>query len=222
MALPQIFLKRNLTLVINKAIELLLPPILSDRKTVACLFNYLQGRGFRYYDVTKDPVAIPRCRRDSDCSGKLLTKAKSLVLGTNVLDIGCGSGVFIKQLAENGCNCTGIDPNQTDERGENWQILKGFVEDYGFSEKSFNTVVSFKTLEHIPDAKTVLQSWRKLARDRVILILPCQRYRRYVYDGHINFYPDEFQLRVQLGLHENARVEKVDYEWLIHENILPE
>lgn len=219
MALPQIFLKRNLTLVINKAIELLFPPILSDRKLVACLFNYLQGRGFRYYDATKDPVAIPRCHRDSDCSSKILQKAMSLVVGVKVLDIGCGSGTFIKQLAKNGHHCTGIDPNQPDERGQNWQIQKGFVGDYNFSEKSFNTVISFKTLEHIPDAKTELQAWRKLGLDRVILILPCQRYRRYVYDGHINFYPDEFQLRMQLGLNKNAKVEKIDYEWLIYENV---
>jgi SAM-dependent methyltransferase len=219
MAFREWLLKKNFTNLVNKALELLLPPILSDRKFVATLFNFLQGRGFRYYDATANPVAVPRCQRSSDCSGRILKKAMDLIKGSKVLDIGCGSGSFLKQLAKNGFHCTGIDPNQKEEQGSNWQILGGFVEDYEFSEKSFDTVVSFKTLEHIPDAKSTLQSWRKLARYRIILILPCQRYRRYVYDGHINFYPDEFQLRMQLGLSTNAKIEKIEFEWLIYEDV---
>jgi ubiquinone/menaquinone biosynthesis C-methylase UbiE len=105
------------------------------------------------------------------------------------------------------------------EIGVNWQILNGVVEDFDFQESSFDTVVSFKTLEHIPDPKTVLNSWKKFARHRIILVLPCQRYRRYVYDGHINFFPDEFQLRTQLGLPEHAIVKKIDFDWLVYEDI---
>ncbi|RQW85706.1 MAG: class I SAM-dependent methyltransferase [Geobacter sp.] len=219
MVFPGGLLNKNITNLVNKAFELFLPPILSDRKFVAIFFNFLQGRGFRYYDATTNPVAVPRCHRSSDCSRRILIKAMDLVVGRKVLDIGCGSGSFIKQLAKNGYHCTGIDPNQNEERGDNWQILKGFVEDYEFSENTFDTVVSFKTLEHIPDAKSALQSWRKLANHRIILILPCQRYRRYVYDGHINFYPDEFQLRLQLGLSIKAKIEKINFEWLVYEDI---
>lgn len=221
MAIPEWLLSKKLTVRINKLIELFVPPILADRKWVACLFNYLQGRGFRYYDVTKDPVDFPRCNRGSDCTDTMLNAAASLVLGKRVLDIGCGSGHFIKKLAQNSTECIGIDPNQVNEKGENWQILKGLVEDFDFQKLSFDTVVSFKTLEHIPAPKNILQSWRKLARHRIILVLPCQRYRRYVYDGHINFFPDEFQLRNQLGLSEQAIVKKIDYDWLVYEDIDP-
>jgi SAM-dependent methyltransferase len=200
-------------------IELFVPPVLADRKWVACLFNYLQGRGFRYYDVTQNPVNFPRCKRGSDCTEAMLKATTGLVVGKRVLDIGCGSGRFIKQLATSSKECTGVDPNQVNEIGVNWQILNGFVEDFDFQESSFDTVVSFKTLEHIPDPKTVLNSWKKFARHRIILVLPCQRYRRYVYDGHINFFPDEFQLRTQLGLPEHAIVKKIDFDWLVYEDI---
>lgn len=212
-------LRKKHTIFFNRTIELLLPPVLVDRKIVACVCNLLQGKGFRYYEATVDPVAIPRCRRRTDCTSTIIRKAKGLIVGNKVLDIGCGPGEFIKDLARLGFECTGVDPNQDAERGEAWQILSGFVEDQGFEEKYFETVVSFKTLEHIIDARSTLQSWRRLASQRVILILPCQRYRRYTYDGHVNFYPDEFQLRTQLGLRGDAKVEMIDHEWLVYENV---
>ena len=192
MALPGWLLSKNITVWCNKALELLIPPVISDRKVVACFLNYLQGRGFRYYDVIKSPVDFPRCNRDSDCTAAQWTAALDLILGKRVLDIGCGRGKFLEKLSRRGFQCVGIDPNQDERMEHNLQILKGRVEEFGFQSGSFDTVLSFKTLEHIPDAKAVLADWKKIAHYRVILILPCQRYRRYVYDGHINFYPDEF------------------------------
>jgi len=210
-------LDKSITNRINYFIEHYVPPVLSDRKFVAAFFNGLQGRGFRYYDAAENPVNVPRCRRDTDCSRKIIERAMEFVVGENVIDIGCGSGSFIKSLAKAGFKCVGVDPNQENEQGDSWQILHGFVDDFDFHEGAFDTLASFKTLEHIPDARSSLERWRKLARYRVILIVPCQRYRRYVYDGHVNFYPDEFQLRIQLGLRDDALVEKFGYEWLVVE-----
>jgi SAM-dependent methyltransferase len=220
MALPEWFLHKRFTARVNKAIELFLPPVISDRKFIACLFNYLQGRGFRYFDVTRDPVNFSRCSRNSDFTDNQMAAAMGLIVGTKILDIGCGKGLFIKRLAAKGMSCIGVDPNQVDEKGENWKIIRGYAEALDFQDSNFDTVVSFKALEHIPDAKSTLILWRNLARSRIVLLLPCQRYRRYVYDGHINFYPDEFQLRLQLGLADHAVVEKIEGDWLIHENII--
>lgn len=219
MHLYDLLTNKKITSRINRVIELSLPPVLSDRKFVACLFNFLQGRGFRYIDVTKDPAAFPRGKRESDCTSDQWRTAIDMIAGNSVLDIGCGSGSFVKFIAQKGFAVTGVDPWGQAGEGKNWRILKGYAEKCGFSEKSFDTVLSFKTLEHIPDARSALDFWRTLARRRIILLLPCQRYRRFGYDGHINFYPDEYQLRIQLGLNDNASVKKVDNEWLIHEDI---
>ena len=135
-----------------------------------------------------------------------------------VLDIGCGQGTFIKKMSTCGYTTVGVDPNQESIQGQNWRILKGFVEDFDFQSKPFDTICSFKALEHITDAKSILAYWKKLAKYRIILILPCQRYRKYVYDGHINFYPDEYQLRMQLGLGDSAVVKKIDGDWLVYED----
>jgi len=213
------FLSKEITVIFNKFIELFLPPILSDRKLVASFFNYLQGRGFKYYDVTQNPVTYPRGKRDSDYTKSQQKAVVDLIVGKSILDIGCGTGNYLKFLAENGYNCVGVDPNCINENKKNLQFFSGFVQDFKFPKKSFDTVLSFKTLEHIPDAKSELAYWRTLSRKRLILILPCQRYRHYVYDGHINFYPDEYQLRIQLGLSSKAVINKVSYEWVIYEDI---
>lgn len=208
---------KKLTAMVNRAIEMLLPPILSDRKLVACFFNLLQGRGFRYIDVTLDPAAFPRGKRDSDCTPNQWNAALSLICGKTILEIGCGSGSFVEYLASKGFTVTGVDPGSHPKEGRNWRILKAYVEDCGFQNKFFDTVLSFKTLEHIPDASSTLAYWRTLMKRRIVLILPCQRYRRFGYDGHVNFYPDEYQLRIQLNLKNNALVTKIDGEWLVSE-----
>jgi SAM-dependent methyltransferase len=186
---------------------------------MACLFNFLQGRGFRYIDVTEDPAAFPRGKRDSDCTPAQWRAALDLIAGESVLDIGCGSGSFVKLVAEKGFTATGVDPWGQPDGENNWRVLKGYAENSGFPEKAFDTVLSFKTLEHIPDARSTLEFWRTLARRRLILLLPCQRYRRFGYDGHVNFYPDEYQLRIQLRLKDNASITKVDNEWLVSEDM---
>ena len=220
MTLFDLLLAKRITARINKAIELFIPPIMSDRKIVARFFNFLQGRGFRYFDVTKNPVAFPRGKRDSDCSKRQWQAVFELVLGHDILDIGCGNGSYVKFLASRGFQVTGVDPNGDFDEGANWRVLKGFLEEFDFPPRSFDTVLSFKTLEHIPDARMALSYWRSLASKRLILVLPCQRYRRFVYDGHINFYPDEYQLRIQLSLSSNSVVQKIDGEWLVYEDLV--
>ncbi|MFC1761619.1 class I SAM-dependent methyltransferase [Planctomycetota bacterium] len=200
-------------------IELFIPPILGDRKIVASFFNCLQGRGFRYIDPMSDPVTYPRGKRETDYTTKQKNTVTGLIVGKDILEIGCGAGAFIKSLCLEEYVCTGVDPNCTPVSSQHLKLLSGIVQEFNFPEQSFDTVISFKTLEHIPDAKSELVYWRKLARRRVILVLPCQRYRRYVYDGHINFYPDEYQLRLQLGLSSDANVLKVNHEWLVYEDV---
>ena len=213
------FLSKNITAKINRVIELFIPPVFADRKIIASFFNYIQGRGFKYYDVTKDPAAYPRGKRDSDYTAAQREAVLKLILGKSVLDIGCGRACFIKLLARRRFECVGVDPNSVPFKTENLQILQGVVEEYRFPPQSFDTVLSFKTLEHIPDARAELSHWRTLAKQRLILLLPRQRYRRYVYDGHINFYPDEFQLRIQLGLSDKTVIQKVSGEWLVYEDL---
>jgi len=219
MSFYNVFLSKNITACVNRCIEMCLPPILADRKIVAAFFNFLQGRGFRYFDVRENPASYPRGKRDSDYTTAQKNAVLQLLAGPTVLDVGCGSGSYIKFLAQKDFDCIGVDPGCAPLEGTHIKMLRGFVKDFGFQPKSFDTVMSFKTLEHIPDAKAELAGWRVLARKRLILVLPRQRYRQFVYDGHINFYPDEYQLRLQLGLSPDAVVSRVSGEWLIYENL---
>jgi hypothetical protein len=48
----------------------------------------------------------------------------------------------------------------------------------------------------------------RVARKRILVIVPCQRYYRYTVDYHLHFFPEPEQLVLRIGL-PNASCEKV-------------
>jgi len=65
---------------------------------------------------------------------------------------------------------------------------------------ALDTVVSTHTLEHIPNRNRCLEEIRRVTRRRVVIIVPCQKYKRYTIDTHIHFFPTEAILRWSLRL----------------------
>ena len=82
--------------------------------------------------------------------------AEKLPVGAKILDIGCGSGVPIdKFLLEKGFKVTGVDISEEMVKLAKINLPNGnfFVKDMAeidFSECSFNAIVSFYAIFHIP------------------------------------------------------------------------
>lgn len=82
--------------------------------------------------------------------------AKELSVGAEILDIGCGSGVPIdKYLLEKGFKVTGIDISEemvklAKKNLPNGQYLVRDMTEIDFPESSFDAVVSFYAIFHIP------------------------------------------------------------------------
>lgn len=73
-----------------------------------------------------------------------------------VLDLGCGTGLpFDRYFVENGCNLTGVDiaENHVKMAQENIpeaEFIQGGFFDQDFEENSFDAIVSFYAIFHIP------------------------------------------------------------------------
>jgi len=58
-----------------------------------------------------------------------------------------------------------------------------------FPDRSFDTVVCTHTLEHVLDLPRAVAELRRVARDRVIIVVPRQRPYRFTFDLHVRFFP---------------------------------
>jgi ubiquinone/menaquinone biosynthesis C-methylase UbiE len=85
----------------------------------------------------------------------------------------------------------------------------------------FDSVVTARTLEHVTDLAAAehvtdlaaaMREIRRVAKRRIVIVVPCQKYKRYTIDYHLHFFPTSAQLRTQLGL-ANAHVRKIDGDW---------
>lgn len=94
----------------------------------------------------------------------------------NVLDIGCGSGLFIRMAGAKGAMTTGIDvaPELLEiarQRNETATLLNQEMEHLTFDEKSFTLVTGFNSLQYADDILMVLKGIKKVLKDDGKLVI---------------------------------------------------
>ena len=107
----------------------------------------------------------------------------------DLLEIGCGSGVFAQQLFDSGSNITylGIDISKTGiekakERNlDNFEFVEGDFFNYDFHGQNYDLVISSAVAEHVPDPEKLLDLQISLARSNgcVIFAYPSFEYWRF-------------------------------------------
>ena len=84
---------------------------------------------------------------------------------TSVLEVGCGSGRFLKYLSDKAGFLVGADPSQAvfaaDEllgKQDNVMLVKAAANDLPFENEAFDFVYSLGVLHHIPDTQKAMQA----------------------------------------------------------------
>jgi ubiquinone/menaquinone biosynthesis C-methylase UbiE len=153
--------------------------------------------------------------RDSDTTAAQAEAIVARALGT-VLEVGCGNGVLTAQLAAAGHAIVATDVGlhslrATRDRAAVTAVARAALPDLPFADRSFDTVVCAHTLEHIPDLYRAAAELHRVARRRVIVVVPRQRYYRYTVDYHLHFFPSAAPLEALLG----GQAQAVDGDWMV-------
>ncbi|MCY4325745.1 MAG: class I SAM-dependent methyltransferase [Betaproteobacteria bacterium] len=197
-------MNRNITTVLNRVLDDFTPPIIRDSRWFYLPLlrlalgknNYKICKNFKanINGMTEDEFAEAYRRfkgRITDLNHKCTRRIIDEVTDKTVLEVGCGSGWLAKKLAKNNkVSATDIVLHE-DMRAKNLDITfkQANMEDLPFSDNEFDVVITTHTLEHVRKINIALGQLRRVCRERLIIVVPCQRPYRHTPDLHIQFFP---------------------------------
>jgi len=120
--------------------------------------------------------------------------------GDSVLDVGCANGVYVANLLKQGKIAHGVDLLPYAEWAhlpDHFQVADATKLPY--PDNAFDSIISFETLEHVPQPERALAEFRRVARKNIILSVPnCETpaalrdggftYHHWVDRTHTNFF----------------------------------
>lgn len=225
-------LSRDFTSLINFWVDQLIPPIIRDFQLLNFLpfkllfknhtnvvmdfktnVSEMDDKEFsEIYRSINDILVV----RDTDLNKDCLDKIKSNILGTTVLEVGCGRG-FLSKALSNLYQTTAtdiiIDQNLAADN-PNIRFITAKMESLPFRNNSYDTVISTHTLEHVLDIFSGISELRRVVRKRLIIVVPCQRPYKYTPDLHLHFFPYPESLLALMGFPKKTICKKVGKDLL--------
>lgn len=232
-------LSRDTTLKIQFLLDECLPPLLRNSRWFMWLpFKLLFGKNASMFLDFKprapfmdngelkalyQELSTSHIDRDTDINSACLTAITGGISGETVLDAGCGEGFLSRKLSEN-YQVTGVDisiPASPQPPGKpRVDYFEAALEALPFADAAFDTVVSAHTLEHVLDPRAAVAELRRVARERLIIIVPRQRPYRYTFDLHLSFFPERYDLlRLLDPRPERYRCECLGGDWFYVEDL---
>jgi SAM-dependent methyltransferase len=135
----------------------------------------------------------PRVHENTDNSQVCIERILADIVGDSVCDVGCGSGYLLKRIrdAHPGiARLAGLELFVDESLSvPGIKFLPGRIESLPFPNTHFDTVVCTHVLEHILDHHQAIAELRRVAAERVIIVVPREREYRYTFNPHFNFFP---------------------------------
>ena len=227
-------ISRDITKIINYILDNLVPPIIRDcywlmypiyrvaygQDTAKLLlykdnFPYLDEKGYNeYYELAAKTLISQRPTDLNQTSLKFILD--NINSGETVLDVGCGRGYLAKEIAKfisSQENVIGLDiekPLDTD----GYKFVQGSIAKIPFPDKSFDKVTCSHVLEHVVDFAACFAELVRVAKKKIIIVIPRQREYRYLADLHVRFFPYEYSIRTLLPTQfRNAKIQLVGGDW---------
>jgi SAM-dependent methyltransferase len=200
-------MRRERTNQIRFIMEELLPPIIRDTglfkfaatlawgKHISRLAEFRKAAHFvaaeEYDQICR---SHPRVHEGTDNSRACLQRIAADAIGSSICDVGCGTGALLtyvrKEARGTFAEMVGVDMIEPDNPiSDGITFVRSCVEDLLFADKSFDTVVCTHVIEHILDYRRAIAELRRIARRRLIIVVPREREGIYTFNPHLNFFP---------------------------------
>lgn len=97
----------------------------------------------------------------------------------SLLDIGCGSGIFLKELANRCNNLNAIDTHRkmnlvkdmTLKENIEANLVEASITDLPYASETFDCIISVSVLEHIKELDRALNEIRRVAKNDAVIVL---------------------------------------------------
>jgi ubiquinone/menaquinone biosynthesis C-methylase UbiE len=233
-------LKREQTNQIRFVLEELLPPIVRDTalfrfaaslawgKHISALAEFRKSAPFLTEEQYSELYRThPRVHEDTDNSRACLDRIAADAVGTSVCDVGCGTGALLRHVRDHSGQAfhslVGIDiVAPVDAIGTGIEFVPGWVERLPFPDNSFDTVICTHVIEHILDYRNAIAELRRVAKRRLIIVVPRERESLYTFNPHFNFFPYSHSfLRAMIPVPDGHVCEDVGRDIYYREDIAP-
>lgn len=232
-------LSRDSSLIINRVLDQLLPPVLRDSWWFMRVpMRLVLGRHARTFSTFKDrafsmsPVEFGQVyaavEEVSSLQGEtdLNARCEEAILagvppGATVLEVGCGRGHLARRLAV-AADVTACDISVSAAVARstgNERYVEATAEALPFVDRAFDVVVCTHTLEHVQNLPRALAELRRLARQKVIVVVPRQRPYKHTFSLHIHFFPYEWTLQSVFGARPGSLIRSLG-DWYYEEPVL--
>ena len=153
----------------------------------------------------------------------IATEAGSYGRYIGIIDVGCGSGYTLKKIQDmvekesNLKYLIGSDIVKNKHFPKVFPFVESDVLSLPFFDNSFDIVLCCHMLEHIIDVKKAIVELYRVARQKIIIVVPCQRYYFYTLDEHVHFFQYVDQMLFTLGISSSSIVfcKKIKGDWLL-------
>ncbi|MGE6697150.1 class I SAM-dependent methyltransferase [Hyphomonas sp. NPDC076900] len=168
----------------------------------------------------------PRVHEETDNSDACIAAITADIAGESAVDVGCGTGALLRRVQQARPGLKGlagvdfvIDPALKDEGIE---YFAAKVEALPFLNKAFDTVICTHVIEHIVDYRAAIAELRRVARRRLIIVVPREREYRYTFNPHVNFFPYTHSfLRAMMPVPEGYHIRQIGRDIYYREDIAP-
>ncbi len=199
-------MNRETTNRIRFVIEDILPPFMRDSSLFRNIAKLVWGSHIDHLARFRERAPFlsaaeyedlyrkhPRVHAGTDNSEACIKRIVASVIGDSVCDVGCGTGALltrIKIAANPPKRLVGVDFVVDDAASlDGIEYKEARIEDLPFADNEFDTVICTHVIEHLLDYRQAIEELRRIAKKRLIIVVPREREYRYTFNPHFNFFP---------------------------------